>query len=120
MDEFHVVVMDVDGPLAAIGIAWLAILVGLVVTVVRDAFRAERRRRPLPFFRMLEKRGLSSAQVVRSVGLDGFIHATERCASCAVEAACRRALRLSWFAFGAPPCPNAELVERVVARSARS
>ena len=119
MDEFQVVVMDVDGPLAAIGIAWLAILVGLVVTALRDAFRAERRQLQLPFFRMLERRGLSSTQVVRIVGLDGFVQATERCASCAVEAACRRALRLSWFAFGAPPCPNAELFERVATRSMR-
>ena len=116
MDEFHVVVMDVDGPLAAIGIAWLAILVGLVVTVLRDAFRAERRQLQLPFFRMLERRGLSSTQVVRAVGLDGFIHATERCANCPVDAACRRALYSSWLGFGAPSCPNDELFERVARR----
>lgn len=113
MDEFHVMVMDVDGPLAVIGIAWLAILVGLVGTVLRDAFRAERRYSQLPFFRMLERRGLSSVQVVRVVGLDGFIHATERCSNCAVDAACRRALRWSWLAFGAPACPNAGLFKRV-------
>jgi len=65
---------------------------------------------------MLEKRGLSSVQVVRSVGLDGFIHATERCANCSVGAACRRHLHSSWLGFGAPSCPNDELFERVARR----
>jgi len=56
MDDFPVVVMDVDDPLLVIGLAWLAILGMLAWGGAVELWRRVRGRQRVPFFGMLARR----------------------------------------------------------------
>ena len=65
---------------------------------------------PLPFFVMLERRGLNALQLEAAVGAGGIARALRRCALCADRRDCgRRAVE----------CPNEALI-RYVSRLARA
>lgn len=72
--------MDVATTL--IGIAWAAILVMLAAGAVRGVVSLYLERPRLPFFAMLERRGLSYAQLERAVGAEGLALAMRRCGEC--------------------------------------
>jgi len=71
-----------DATTYVIGIAWAAILVMLVAGAVRGLARLYLRRPRLPFFAMLERRGLTFAQVEQAAGSEGLALALRRCADC--------------------------------------
>lgn len=75
----------VNGLLA---IAWLAIagiLLWGVVAGVRNALRDDS---PLPFFLMLERRGLTVTQAEDVAGIEALARALRRCAYCRGRADC--------------------------------
>jgi len=113
MDDFPVVVMDVDDPLLVIGLAWLAILGMLAWGGAVELWRRVRGRQRVPFFGMLARRGFTLVQAKEVAGFAGVREAAGRCASCGTRGLCRRALRWSWLGFEAPPCPNAAFFARV-------
>lgn len=116
MEEFPVLIMDVDYPLLAIGIAWAAILGMLALGAAIELWRCIRPEERAPFFGMLDRFGLSLVQAEQVAGFAGVRDAAARCASCDARATCRRALRWDWLGFDAPPCPNAEFFARVTGR----
>ena len=113
MEEFPIVVLDVDEPLLVIGLGWLAILGMLAWGGAVEFWRLARGRERLPFFGMLERRGFTLVQAEEAAGFRGLADAASRCASCGTLDACRRALRWGWLGFEAPTCPNAAFFARV-------
>lgn len=113
MDEFPLVVMDVDFALMLIGLAWLAILGMLAWGAAAELPWRMRRSEKAPFFGVLERRGLTLTQAEEIAGFHGVCEAARRCASCGARDACRRALRWGSLGFAAPPCPNAAFFARV-------
>lgn len=114
MDDLPLgVVVDVDYALMLIGLAWLTILAVLVGGACIEASRLVRRPEKAPFFRVLERHGLTLLQAEQAAGFMGVGEAASRCASCGVRDACRRALRWGRLGFTPPPCPNASFFAQV-------
>ena len=86
--------------LSLIGAAWLAIALMLVGGAVVTLVRLARALRPLPFFALVERHGLSLEEMERAVGADALARALRRCADCSVRPSCARELA---------HCPNAPL-----------
>jgi len=89
----------------ALGAAGFAVLCAIAYTVRRVMNDVA----PLPFFRMLARRGLDASQLEGAVGARQLALAVRRCALCGGKDDCRAA-----FAAGHPEaveadCPNAEL-----------
>jgi hypothetical protein len=96
--------MDMDVATGLIGVAWLAIAAMLLWGVVDGVRRALSERTPLPFFAMLERRGLNARQVEAAAGAGGVARALRRCAYCAGRFDCgRREVE----------CPNEALIRHV-------
>lgn len=97
--------MDVSTTL--IGIAWAAIFVMLAAGAVRGVVRLYLERPRLPFFAMLERRGLSYAEVELAVGAEGLALAMRRCGECGGRWDC-----------GARPiaCPNEPVFSAAASR----
>lgn len=87
-----------------IGAAWLAIAAMLVWGVVDSVRRVLGERSPLPFFVMLERRGLTALQVEAAAGAGGVARALRRCAFCAGRFDCGQR---------AVDCPNEALIRHV-------
>ena len=87
-----------------IGIAWLAIALMLVWGAAVSIFRLLGSPEPLPFFVMLERRGLTAVQVEAAAGTGGVARALRRCALCAWRRDCRP---------GRIDCPNEALIAHV-------
>ncbi len=84
-------------------VAWVAIAVMLVWGLAAGTRKVLSSPAPLPFFRMLERQGLTLAQVEEVVGISGLSRAVRRCALCAGSSDCgRRAIA----------CPNEPLFRR--------
>ena len=91
-----------------IGAAWLAIALVLLCGAARSLYRLFGAAEPLPFFVMLERRGLNALQLEAAVGAGGIARALRRCSLCASRRDCgRRAVE----------CPN-EALMRYVSRLA--
>jgi hypothetical protein len=116
MDDFPIVVMDVDVPLLVIGLAWLAVLGMLAWGGAVEAWRRIRSRQKAPFFGMLERHGFTLVQAEEVVGFAGVRAAASRCASCSALSVCRRALRSTWLGLETPLCPNAAFFARVAGK----
>jgi hypothetical protein len=86
--------------LGLIGAAWLAIALALVWGVAVALHRLVRWSRPLPFFAMIERHGLTCDQMERAVGADALARALRRCADCTRRRSCDGDLAA---------CPNAPL-----------
>ena len=86
-----------------IGVVWLAIA-ALLWGMVDSVRRALGDRTPLPFFVMLERRGLTAMQVEAAAGIGGVARALRRCAYCAARSDCGRR---------AVDCPNEALIRYV-------
>ena len=86
--------------LGLIGIAWLAIALMLLGGAAVTLCRLVRGLRPLPFFAMVERHGLSFDQIERAVGADALGRALHRCADCDRRRSCTGNLA---------GCPNAPL-----------
>lgn len=96
----------------ALGAAGLAVLC-VIAYALR---RAMNDGAPLPFFRMLARRGLDSTQLETAVGPRQLAQAVRRCALCGGKDDCRAA-----FAAGRPEaveagCPNTEFFEAALRR----
>jgi ferredoxin len=86
----------------AVGAAWLAIFVMLVWGIVSGLRRQLRDEGPLPFFAVLERKGLSVAQVEHAAGVEQLARAVGRCSLCEERKAC-----------GTRACPNDALLSRI-------
>jgi hypothetical protein len=86
------------------GVTWLVIVALLLWGFVDGLRRALNDRTPLPFFVMLERRGLTATQVEAAAGIGGVAHALRRCAYCAGRSDCGRR---------AVDCPNEALIRHV-------
>lgn len=93
-----------------IAAAWLAIL-GVFFWGVVSGWRTQLLSDlPLPFFRLLEREGLTVARAGALVGVTELTDAANRCTTCAS----RRACDLGGFRFTRPAgCPNEQLFERL-------
>ena len=97
-----------DLTLVLIGLAWLAIALVLVCGATVSLYRLFSVAEPLPFFVMLERRGLNALQLEAAVSAGGIARALRRCALCASRRDCgRRPVE----------CPN-EALMRYVSRLA--
>lgn len=83
-----------------LGAAWLAILLMLAWGAARALYRLLLATRPLPFFAMIERHGLSCDEMEQAVGPDALARALTRCAGCTRRRSCSGELAL---------CPNAPL-----------
>jgi hypothetical protein len=94
--------------------AWIAIFAVLLSGVLngwRHALRTD--ESPFPFFRLLERNGLTLAAAEAAVGIRELAHAAGRCTTCAS----RRACEAGGFPFTRPAgCPNERLFERLESR----
>jgi hypothetical protein len=93
--------MDITSGL--MGAAWLAIGVVFVWSLAGALRRALWERSPLPFYGMLERRGLTAAQLEQAVGVGEVARAVRRCVHCARRSDCGR---------GPVDCPNEPLFQR--------
>jgi hypothetical protein len=92
----------------ALTAGWLA----LAALLAYHVFDAWRRPEPLPFFRMLERHGLSVTQAEEAAGREALAAALRRCALCSDRKACARVLAVDWLGRGPLACPNAEFFEQ--------
>lgn len=113
MEEFPIVLMDVDDPLLVIGFAWLAILGMLAWGGVVGLWRLVRVKERAPFFGVLERNGVTLVEAEQVAGFRGVAEAASRCGSCDTRDACQRAMRWGLLGFEAPPCLNAAFFARV-------
>jgi hypothetical protein len=96
--------VQMDLTLALIGAAWLAIALVLLWGAALSLYRLFSVAEPLPFFVMLERRGLNALQLEAAVGAGGIARALRRCALCASRRDCgRRPVE----------CPNEALIRHV-------
>jgi len=87
-----------------IGVLWGICAVVLLCSVV-DGFRRSLAQGTLPWFDMLARRGLTSAQAEQAVGAEQLARAVRRCMLCRGRAAC---------SAGQPvDCPNASTLEKL-------
>jgi hypothetical protein len=86
----------------SVGAAWLAIFVMLVWVIVSGLRRQLRNDGPLPFFGVLERKGLTLAQVEQAAGIEQLARAVGRCSLCEERKAC-----------GTRACPNDALLSRI-------
>lgn len=82
------------------GAAWLAILLMIFWGAAVALYRLTRILRPLPFFALVERHGLSLDEMERAVGADALARALRRCADCSRKRSCMGDLA---------GCPNAPL-----------
>ena len=94
-----------DPVFALIGAAWLAIAVMLLGGLANRLRTIGWRRPPLPFLGMLERYGLSFAQVEQVASLGEISHAVKRCDGCDSRFAC---------GVREVACPNAPLFRRAL------
>lgn len=95
-----------DITLVLVGAAWLAIALLLAGGVALGLYRIFARPPSVPFFVMLERRGLNALQVEAAAGVGGIARALRRCALCAGRRDCARGLR-------PVECPNEALIRHV-------
>lgn len=100
-----------------IGTAWIAIL-GMLLWGIASGWRRQLiSDLPLPFFRRLERDGVTLAAAEAVIGINELAHAASRCATCAARPSCER----GGFVRTRPEgCPNAPLFERLGRRGAVS
>ena len=97
-----------------IDVALTAAWVALGARLGYGAFDAWRRVEPLPFFRMLERYGLSAARVEEAAGREALAAGLRRCELCSDRKACARALAVDWLGRGPLACsPNVEFFKQL-------
>lgn len=89
-----------DMVLSLSGAVWLAILLMIIWGAAAALYRLTRILRPLPFFALVERHGLSLDEMERAVGADALARALRRCADCSRKRSCMGDLA---------GCPNAPL-----------
>ena len=91
----------------ALGAAGLAVLCAIAFALRRVL----NDRAPLPFFRMLARRGLDATQLEGAVGTRQLALAVRRCALCGGKADCRAAFEAGHPEAVEADCPNTDLFE---------
>ena len=86
-----------------IGAASLAVAAVLLWGLVNGLRKVLGNRARLPFFNMLERRGLTLTQVEEAVGMNQLARALRRCAHCGTRQECGRHI---------VDCPNEPLFRR--------
>ena len=71
-----------DATTYTIGIAWAAIFVMLAAGGLRELSRSYFSRPKLPFFAMLERRGVTYEDVEQAIGTPAMAKAMHRCIDC--------------------------------------
>lgn len=101
-----------------ITVAWIAVFGVLLSGVVSGWRRALRTDEgAVPFFRLIERDGLTLAAAEAAVGINELARATGRCSTCPS----RRACDAGGFRFARPQgCPNEPLFERLGRREVLS
>jgi hypothetical protein len=89
--------------LGVLGAAWLAIMLMLAAGAIVALVRLATTYRPLPFFALVERHGLSLDEMERSVGPDALARALRRCADC---------VRVRTCAGELSGCPNLDLLHK--------
>ena len=84
--------------IGALGAAWLAILLMLAWGAAGGLYRLMQASRPLPFFALIERHGLTCERMERAVGAAALARALSRCADCTRRQSCAGDLA---------GCPNA-------------
>jgi len=87
--------------LGAAGLAVLCVIAYALRRVMHDGA-------PLPFFRMLARRGLDATQLEGAVGARQLALAVRRCALCGGKADCRAAFEAGHPEAVEADCPNTE------------
>jgi hypothetical protein len=87
--------------LGVVGLAAICVIAFAVRRVVNDGA-------PLPFFRMLARRGLDAKQLEGAVGPRQLALAVRRCALCGGKADCRAAFEAGHPEAVEADCPNTE------------
>ena len=96
-----------------IGTAWAAIF-GMLVWGVASGWRRQMLSDlPLPFFRLLERDGLTLAKAEAALGVNELARAASRCATCASRGACEAGVLGGWLGRRPVGCPNASLFDRL-------
>lgn len=96
-----------------IAAAWLAIL-GVFFWGVVSGWRTQLLSDlPLPFFRLLEREGLTVARAGALVGVAELADAASRCTTCASRRACEAGVLGGWLGRRPAGCPNEQLFERL-------
>jgi hypothetical protein len=90
--------------LGAVGLAVLCAIAFAFRRVVND-------RAPLPFFRMLARRGLDPKELEGAVGARQLALAVRRCALCGGKDDCRAAFEAGHPEAVEADCPNTEFFE---------
>jgi hypothetical protein len=90
------------------------------VLLAYHVFDTWRRGEPLPFFRMLERDGLSVTQAEQAAGKEAFAAALRRCELCSDKKVCARALAADCLGRGPLACPNARFWAQVKAAEVQS
>jgi hypothetical protein len=104
----------------AIDLALTAAWFAFGVLLAHHVFDTWRRGEQLPFFRMLERYGLSVTQAEQAAGKEAFAAALRRCELCSDKKACARVLAADCLGRGPLACPNAEFFEQVKGADAQS
>jgi hypothetical protein len=92
---------------AIVAVGWLGIAAFLLVMVVVGLRAQTVNCDRLPFFDMLERRGITLNQVEEAVGIDALARAVRRCSLCAGRSDCRPDVDI---------CPNEALLRRAMNR----
>lgn len=87
--------------LGAVGLAAIGAIAFALRRVLNDGA-------PLPFFRMLARRGLDATQLEGAVGAKELALAVRRCALCGGKADCRAAFEAGHPEAVEADCPNTE------------
>lgn len=96
-------------PALAAGVLLIGIAVFAFAIAWRRVMHAEA---PVPFFTMLERRGLTLTQAEEALGIDGLSAGVRRCVLCGEQHACRKSFAFGWLASRPVDCPNEKLLER--------
>jgi len=87
-----------------VAVAWLAIVAILLWILMEGMGKFLKDDGPLPFFKRLEREGLTRRRIEDAVGMDEFVRAVRRCTFCAARSKCGRY---------PVDCPNEPLLRRV-------
>lgn len=92
-----------------VAVAWFAIFAMLLWGVADGLRKVLWNPEPLPFFRMLERQGLTLRQVEEAAGIGPLSLAVRRCAHCSERKACQAGFVSGWLGRKPVDCPNEEL-----------
>lgn len=98
---------------AVIGVAWLTLAALLLFWFASGLRKIVAESASLPFFDLLERRGLAPDELEKAIGIHEMSRAVRRCALCGLKRACRAEVSRASPARWRDDCPNAAMLVRV-------